>query len=142
MFINSLTHSFIHSFIYLLACLLACLVGWLVPSFNALSHIKCKNQLQLNIFDVVSFAMNYAVIGLEREERIFKSNAYPFLLHHSYSPNPGMIHLINLLSFTSNSYPHREKHLMQHQELRLKIRAIQQQIPTTDPVIVATRVRV
>ena len=62
-----------------------CSLHWL-PSFNVLSHMKCKNRLQLNISDVVSFAMNYAVIGLEREEGLFKSNPYPFIFTQHHEP--------------------------------------------------------
>ena len=141
------------SLVWLFVSLVSGLIGWLIgcspcslcslhwlPSFNVLSHMKCKNRLQLNISDVVSFAMNYAVIGLEREEGLFKSNPYPFFILNTTNPLNSLKHFLNTVSFTSRSYPHREKHLQQHQELRLKIRAIQQQIPTTDPTIVAMRV--
>ena len=58
--------------------------------------------------------MDYAVIGLAKEEHLFESHA---------------------------SYPHKAEHLQQHQDLRLKIRAIQQQIDCTDSKVVATRLQ-
>ncbi|KAK8816870.1 hypothetical protein WA577_002664 [Blastocystis sp. JDR] len=87
------------------------LIQYLLLNINALNHILAGNQLQLNLCDVILSAMDYATLGLRREEAIFAHTTYAF----------------------------RDKHLQQHHELLQKLQALQGQVEAVETRVVARR---